>query len=101
MIIIPVVCACVIAGAIYFGLSNQNINDNVSATNATNLTKNVTAKTSTTDKNNSVSNYVRYAYFDEKLNLWFDSEGYTSEDGQLPRGTSYKEAVRQTTGSRD
>ena len=76
LIAVVLICCCIVAGAIYFGLSNQkptvNTTANVTAeNNTTNITANLTE-----DAQNSDSNVVEISKDDERYN---ELNGYRTE----------------------
>lgn len=75
--------------------TDENNTTDVNLTlNETNDTNNTTVETSSKSNSNnknvktSQSNKDNEVYYDEKLNVYFDKNGKTAYDGQVPKGTS-------------
>ncbi len=79
----------------------NNTTDDVNLTlNETNDTNNTTTQTATKTTKNSKTSQKKSEndiYYDEELNLYFDSNGKTVYEGQVPKGTSKSELQKMAS----
>lgn len=67
---------------------NLTLNETNDTNDTNNTTTQTTTQTSTKKTQSSQNNKKENVYYDEELNLYFDENGKTAYDGQVPKGTS-------------